>query len=104
MGGVVAIANDPDASATLEAVYFEDGKKKVKAALKFKTKEARVAVRSIENQRREMDKEASADHQRVLMVFSQSNTKDIEPNKRSGERVVIEDLERIPFSWHSRNV
>lgn len=68
MGSVVAIANNPDAKATLKAVYFEDGKKKVKAAITFDTKEASEAVRQIESQRLEIEKKSNADHQRVLMV------------------------------------
>lgn len=48
MGGVVAIARDPNASAELEAVQFIDGKKKVTASLQFRTPEARVALETIE--------------------------------------------------------
>lgn len=92
MGGVIAIANDPNASASLDIAYFEDGKKKIKAGLRFKTPEARVAARAIEDHRREIDEESSADHRRVLMAFSQSNTKNVDLNKRSGDRVVIEDI------------
>jgi hypothetical protein len=33
MGAVVAVANDPNGSATVSAVAFEDGKKKVKAVV-----------------------------------------------------------------------
>lgn len=43
MGAVVAIANDPNGHATLKAVVFEDGKKKVRAALSFDTTQAREA-------------------------------------------------------------
>jgi hypothetical protein len=56
MGSVAAIANDPNAKAALKAVYFEDGKRKVKAAITFDTKEAREAVRQIEGQRLEIEK------------------------------------------------
>jgi hypothetical protein len=103
MGSVAAIANDPDAKATLKAVYFEDGKKKVKAAITFDTKEAREAVLQIEGQRIEIEKKSNADHQRVLMVFSQSNVKDTTVGKRTGERVIIEPiLERdLPLIYAS---
>lgn len=103
MGSVAAIANDPDAKATLRAVYFEDGKKKVKAAITFDTKEAREAVLQIEGHRLEIEKKSNADHQRVLMVFSQSNVKDTTLGKRTGERVVIESiLERdLPLIYAS---
>ena len=74
MGQIVAIANDPDGTATLESVQYEDGKRQVRASVKFTTREARVGVQAIEDQRREMDRKTSADFERVLMVFSQSNT------------------------------
>jgi hypothetical protein len=92
MGQVAAIANDPDGTGTIDHAYFEDGVKKIKAGIKFNTPEARTAVRQIEKQRRDMERETTADYQRVLMVFSQSNTKDIDLHKRSGDRVVIEEI------------
>jgi hypothetical protein len=92
MGAVVAIANDPNASATLQAVAFEDGKREIKAALTFDTKQARVAQQQIEEQRRFLESSSSADYERVLMVFKQSNVKDAATGKRTGERVAIEDV------------
>jgi hypothetical protein len=92
MDGVVAIANDPDASASIDLAYYEDKQKKIKAGLRFKTREARTAIKAIEEHKRILEAETSADYRRVLMVFSQSNTKDTALNKRSGERVVIEDI------------
>jgi hypothetical protein len=92
MGAVSAIANDPNGRATLEAVVFEDGKKKIKAAISFNTKQARQAQVQIEDQRLMLEASASADHKRVLMVFKQSNVKDATMGKRTGERVVIEEI------------
>ncbi len=92
MGAVVAIANDPDGRATLQAVAFEDGKKKIKAALAFDTSQAREAQRQIEDQRLMLESSTTADHQRVLMIFKQSNVKDTAMGKRTGERVAIEDI------------
>ena len=51
MGAVSAIANDPNGHATLRAVAFEDGKKKIKAAISFDTSEARQAQRQIDRPR-----------------------------------------------------
>jgi hypothetical protein len=76
----------------LRAVAFEDGKKKVKAAITFNTLEARKAQEQIEDQRLMLEASASADYQRVLMVFKQSNVKDAVMGKRTGERVTIEEI------------
>jgi hypothetical protein len=92
MGAVTAIANDPNGRATLQAIAFEDGKKKIKAAITFNTSEARQAQSEIEDQQLLLDASASADYQRVLMVFKQSNVKDTAMGKRTGERVVIEEI------------
>ena len=46
---VTAIANDPNGSAVIEAAAFEDGKRKVRAVFKFKSKEAQRAVDKIEH-------------------------------------------------------
>jgi hypothetical protein len=92
LGSVVAIANDPNGRATLQAVAFEDGKKKIKAALAFDTSQAREAQRQIEDQKVLLESTTTADHQRVLMTFKQSNVKDTVMGKRTGERVAIEDI------------
>lgn len=92
MGAVSAIANDPNGRSTLQAVAYEDGKKKIKAALVFDTSQAREAQRQIEDQKLLLESATSADHQRVLMTFKQSNVKDIAMGKRTGERVAIEDI------------
>ena len=92
MGAVTAIANDPNGRATLQAVAFEDSKKKIKAAISFDTTQARPAQRQIEDQQLMIEAKESADHPRVLMVFTQSNIKDAAMGKRTGERVKIEEL------------
>lgn len=92
MGAVTAIATDPNGKATLQAVAFEDGKRKIKAAIAFSTPEARMAEHTIEEHRRDLEKSRNADYQRVLMTFMQSNLKDTAMWKRTGERVVIEDI------------
>jgi len=92
MGYVAAIANDPAGSATLEAVAYEDGKRKIRAQLKFDTTQARAAREQIENQRRALEANTGADRERLLMVFVQTNTKTSGLGARTGERVVVEDI------------
>jgi len=92
MGAVSAIANDPNGRSTLQAVAYEDGKTMVRAALVFDTSQAREAQRQIEDQRVLLESATSADHQRVLMTFKQTNVKDAAMGKRTGERVAIEDI------------
>ncbi len=55
MGAIAAIAQDPDASAVLEAAQFKDGKRKITASLQFTTSQARTARETIEAQRREIE-------------------------------------------------
>ncbi|MGH6735114.1 MAG: hypothetical protein ACRECX_03410 [Methyloceanibacter sp.] len=95
---VEAVANDPNGSATLEAATFEDGKKKVRAAFKFTTPEARHARRAIEARQINLERTERADHQRVLMRFTRSDIGDVNVGKRSGERVVIEEISTKPLA------
>lgn len=100
---VSAIANDPDASATLQAAYFEDGKKKIKAAFKFNTAQARVAQEQIERRKKELERNDDVDHARVLMVFRQCNVRDVILGNRTGETVLIEDISQkeLPLIYAS---
>lgn len=92
MGSVAAIANDPDGSAVLEAVVFEDGKRKVRAALKFTSKQAFRASEQIERHRQQLEKKADVDFERRLMIFRQANVKAPPVGKRTGEWVMIEEI------------
>ncbi len=96
-GAVAAIANDPNGSGTIEAAYFHDEKKQIKAAIHFNTDQARTAEREIENHRRELAGTSSADHERVLMVFSRTDIKSAQLGKKSGERVIIEAISQKDY-------
>lgn len=91
---VAAIAKDRNGSVAIESATYEDGRKQVRAAIKFNTTEARKAIEQIEAHQRELEYRANVIHERVLMVFRQSNIKDVEVGKRSGERVVIEAISK----------
>lgn len=92
LGTVSAIASDPDGKSSLEAAWYENGRRDVRAALTFNTHQAREAVRNIEAQQRLLDDRGHEPRTRVLMVFTQSNIKISPVEKRTGERVVIEDI------------
>lgn len=92
MDAVTAIANDPNGSATISAVDFQQGKATTRASIKFDTSQARTARESIEAHKKEIDAVSAADYQRVLMWFKRSDKDDATLGVRSGERVVIEDI------------
>jgi hypothetical protein len=91
-GAVEAIARDPDASSTLEVATFEDGKRQVKAAFKFRASEAKAVEKTIEAEYRRLEAESDDTHLRVLMIFTRSDIGDAPKDKRSGERVVIPQI------------
>ncbi|MEP2655940.1 MAG: hypothetical protein ABJH07_09320 [Sedimentitalea sp.] len=93
-----AIARDPNASSTLEAVTFEDGKRQVRAAFKFSTPDAKNAQMTIKSHYRELEKPDDADHKRVLMVFTRTDVGNAKVGKRSGERVLIEEVHKRPLA------
>lgn len=100
---VAAIANDPNGSAVIEAAVFEDGKKRIKAAFKFRTPQAQQAVNEIESHRLALERISGAQHKRVIMTFRQANVKNTAVGKRTGERVVIEEISdrELPLVYSS---
>ena len=70
---VKAIATDTNGSAKIEAVTFEKGKRKLRAAFKFKSSEAREVLKTVERQQQLLEKKQHADHKRVLMRFTRSD-------------------------------
>lgn len=89
-----AVAHDPNASSTLKAVSFEDGQRKIRAAFKFKTPEARKAQATIDKLRLAIETPDNEQHKRVLMVFTRTDVGDAAIGKKSGERVLIEEIDR----------
>lgn len=87
-----AIARDPNASSTLEAVTFEDGRSRVRASFQFATADAKKAQVTIDGEYKRLETPSGADHERVLMVFTRSDTGKAALGKRSGERVMIEEV------------
>lgn len=90
MGALQAIANDPNDSAEIAAAHYEDGARRIKAAVKFRTPEAKAAIAEIAAQRNEMDNKADADHKRVLLRFVRPSIEGGKPGKRTGERAIID--------------
>jgi hypothetical protein len=89
---VEAIARDPNASAVLEAATFEDGKRNVRAAFKFSTRDARAVEKTIDAEFIRLDSEKDARYERVFMTFTRSDIKDAPEGKRSGERALIPEI------------
>ena len=92
MGSIAAIANDPAGSSSIESAYFSDGQKNVTAAITFNTHEAREASKNIETKQLQLQSSEHLPHERVMMVFTQSNVKNSPKEKRTGEKVVIEEI------------
>lgn len=95
---VEAIARDPNASSTLEAATFEDGKREVKATFTFKSSEARQIEDVIEGEFQRLEDKSSADYERVLMIFTRSDVGDVPVGKRDGGRVMISDISEKPLA------
>lgn len=99
-----AIANDPNGTANLEAAFFEDGDRKIKAAFKFNTSDAKKAQKHIASKRKLLQSSSNADHERVMMVFTRSDRRYSGVGKRSGELVQIERVFKrpLPLMYGSR--
>lgn len=93
-----AIARDPNAKSTLEAVTIEDGKNKIRASFQFATSEAKSAQVTIDEVYKRLEAPTGADHPRVLMVFTRSDVGKAQLGKRSGERVLIEEVHGRPLA------
>ncbi|ALJ08698.1 hypothetical protein [Brevundimonas sp. DS20] len=89
---VAAIASHPGSNLSVAAIEIKDGQKRVKAGFKFDTNQARDIQDRVAEHRRELDHIESSDHKRVLMVFTQTNTKWSPLGKRSGDLVTVDKI------------
>jgi hypothetical protein len=91
---VKAVANDADGKAVIESVEYKNGWWEKSLIIGFDTTQARVALETLESHKRDLDKKEGVDHPRVLMVFERSSIKDAKVHVGSGERVIIESLDK----------
>lgn len=89
---VAAIAATPGSNLELAAIEIKNGVHEAKAAFKFDTGDARQIQERVEEHRRELEHTERVDHERVLMVFTQTNVKTPALGKRSGDLVSIETI------------
>jgi len=99
-----AISRDPKGVAKLEAAVFEDGERKVKAAFKFTSAEARTADHEIGEHRRELETTSDQHQERVLLQFVRPSIEASKPGKKGGERAVISRIAKraLPVLYASR--
>lgn len=94
---IKAVAHDKDGVMRVDRLVYKEGLLSRHVEVEFDTSQARTALRTIEGQKLDLDKQTFADRQRVLMVFRRSDTGDAALGKRSGELVVIEDIQDAPL-------
>lgn len=89
---VSSIARDPIAATNIEAAQFESDGRNVRSSFKFKSSEAREALREISEHRKELDAKTDENQERVLLRFVRPSVEAGKPGKKGGERGVIESI------------
>lgn len=89
---VKAIASDPQAKQSIEYVKHVDGIKKTKTIIKFETPQAKTALIEASEHIIELEAINNAEHERVTMFFERPSKIDSSIGRRSGEKVIIEDI------------
>lgn len=97
-GQVAAIANDPNGNVKLASAEFVETNKSKRASFTFDTKEARAIEKTANEHIKLIEAKAYELIQRQLMVFWQSNLKEVEQGRRSAEKVIIEDITKTPLA------
>lgn len=92
---IAAVANDPDGKATVSAVHYKKTGKTTEFSMELLTRDAKVALESIDGQFKEIEKVTDFDHLNKLLTFYQSNRK---ATDKSGEKGVIEDISAKPLA------
>ncbi|WP_421855895.1 hypothetical protein [Oricola sp.] len=92
---IKSVSNDSGGQMKIESVTYEDGVWRRNLEIKFDTKEARAAQRTLEEQKNALDQIEHVDYQRVLMTFERSRKSDTDLDK-TGELVVIGEVNEKP--------
>lgn len=92
---IAAVANDPNGKATVSAVHYKKTGKTTEFSMELLTRDAKIALESIEGQFKEIESVTDFDHSNKLLTFYQSNRKAAD---KSGEKGVIEDISPKPLA------
>lgn len=92
MQQVAAVAAVPGARLELSAVITKNGKQEQTALRVVTSNEATTATENATEQRLEMEKTTDADHKRVLLRFTRTDTKRGRVGKKAVEHAVIEAI------------
>ncbi len=98
MGQVAAIAKDPNGSVAISSVDIDKTKARTRVAIKFNTQDSKKIEAAAYDHKKQIEAKAYETIGNSLMVFWQSNVKDGEVGKRTGEKVVVEDVSTNPLA------
>ncbi len=87
-----ALANDKNGTMSLKGLRLKESEYETEFEAVFTEREARDALVTINEQKSDLDKVSASDHQRVLMTFTRSDVGNAVVGKKSGERVVVEEI------------
>jgi len=93
---VEVIATNPNSSQHLDYVVHKDGKAEKETIFKFDTREANQARKEIKDHIIEIEAITDNSKSRATMVFERPSSTDASIGKRSGERVIIEEIDTRP--------
>lgn len=89
-----AVRRDSKAKLSLSKFVYRKGVFEKELIAEFSSAEAESAGRTIEQQKLELGMATSESHKRVLMVFKRMDRDKVKPGEGTGERVVIESIDR----------
>ncbi len=98
MGQVAAIAKDPDGSLAISSAEFHQTQRTTRARVVFNTNDARRIEAAASMHRKELEAKAYEVYKNVLLVFWQSNLKESELGKRTGEKAIVEEVTKTPLA------
>lgn len=90
MNQVAAVAATPGSRLELSAIVARDGEQETTAIQILTSNEARIAATNAAAQRLEMEQTSEADHKRVLLRFTRTDTKRGKVGRRAVEQAIIE--------------
>ncbi|WP_173934104.1 hypothetical protein [Chelativorans sp. Marseille-P2723] len=94
---LTAVAADPNGRATLETVSYRENGEERELVVHFTSQEARVAVQTIEDQKRSLDAKEGYDEPLALLTFERPGKSVAGVGKRTGERAVVEKISIKPL-------
>lgn len=98
IGQIIATARDPNGNIQLKSIEVEKSKNRERCIAKFDTKQSQTIENEVLKHKEALEVKKYEVLENVLLVFWQSNVKETDVGRQTGEKAIVEEASKKPLA------